>query len=220
MLPIAEVWKPDTRFDDGLALDELPPSFRMKNCGFEAFTEYRVGVAVCMPGIHVRTVCPSKWMEPCVLYAQPPTPRYAVGRYGWTSKNSFSIRNKYLLPESERPKGSKEKFTALFRPATVYPEWLCNVVLSAPKHIHIESPMEFTITLRPDDSKCEASCTLDVKLVRFQASLKASTVIQTEKNFSHGHEKKITETVAILDEDVEMDGSVLCLGCHGLLRRW
>jgi len=206
MLPIAGVRKPDARFDDRLALDELRPSFRMKKCGFGAFTEYCVGVAVYMPGIDVRTACPSKWKEPYVLYAPPPTPRYAVSRYAWTSKDSFSIRNKYLLPKNERPEGSKESITALFKPATVYPGCNCDVVLSAPEHIYIESPMEFTIMLRPDDSKCEASCTSDVNLVRFQASLKASTVIRTEKNFSHGHEKKITETIAILDGDVEMDG--------------
>jgi len=191
-------WKPDVRYGDSFL---LPPTFNISYHGFahrfDAFTEYRIGLDVGMPGIDITIHAANGDSEPHLLYGQLRTPLNVVSHEQYTANQHFMIQNEHLLPESDRPMGFKEKAKALFK-SDYYPGYHFDVSFSAPRHLYLDENLMFEVSLHPDMKLSTAPVTPEVQLVACSASLKAQTVARAEQQLFTEPESEGNEIVVVL----------------------
>ncbi|KAI0401176.1 hypothetical protein F4802DRAFT_439267 [Xylaria palmicola] len=163
----------------------LPPSFQSPPRGFwnnfEAFVEYRVGVRVVMPRLHVDIKGPTEYSEPIVHYERPSAPQpFNRPAYHW--RGAASVQNELLLPESDRPSGFRQKTKALFGgghfPTYAF-DWAC---LASPD-IYLGQPVCFEVQIKPRESQCTATLIPEVWLKDFRIRVTAYTQVQSDRGF-------------------------------------
>lgn len=207
------VYFPDTveyGFDGGWDSDDrryalanngaLPPSFNTHYSGFvdkfECFVEYRIGVAVSMPGLKIDVQTPGKYDEPLVYYERPrlsqpindrPTP--------W--KNNMVVKNELLLPRADRPSGFRQKAKAAFS-SDYYPTYAFDWTCDAPRHVYVNEPITFNIRIQPRETECTAVLVPDVLLTMCHVNIKSHTDVRTDKQFLTTPESDGTTTEASL----------------------
>ncbi|KAI1828328.1 hypothetical protein F4861DRAFT_178133 [Xylaria intraflava] len=161
----------------------LPPSYQAPHQGighrYEAFVEYRVGVDVVMPQLPVEVEKPTKYQEPVVHY-EGPSAFQPVSRSPWDWKDSISVNNELLLPESERPSGFKEKTKALFG-TRQFPTYAFDWVCLAPRDIYLGQPLCFEVHIQPRESECTAALIPEVRLEFFHVEIKAHAYVRAHK---------------------------------------
>ncbi|KAI0153276.1 hypothetical protein GGR57DRAFT_150468 [Xylariaceae sp. FL1272] len=158
----------------------LPPSFKDEYSGFahkyEAYVEYRVGVEVSMPSLHVDVLKPGKYQEP-IIYYQPSVPRVNIQQIDW--RGDVSVSNELLLPEADRPSGFKQKTKALFG-AAHFPTYAFDWVCTAPKHLQSGQAARFDVKIIPRESECTAVLVPDVHWTCLFLEVKALTQVRAE----------------------------------------
>ncbi len=175
----------------------LPPSFQSSYHGFshryEAFVEYRVGVDVVMPQLHVDVNKPTKYLEPVVNYERPRVSQPADPRPSdW--RGFISVRNELLLPESDRPSGFKQKTKAWFG-AGHFPTYAFDWVCLAPQDVHLGQPVCFEVKINPRERECTATLVPQVRLTNFRMRISAYTQVRAERSLFSSPESEGDYTV-------------------------
>lgn len=148
---------------------------------YDAFIEYRVGVTIHAPHIKVDIIKPDKYTEPLVYYQWPKVPQALPPKYS-QRRNSIRISNELLLPESDRPKGFRQKLKAGLS-SNAYPNYNFDWQLLTPQHIYQGQPIAFEVRARPRDGDNTAIVVPDIHLRGLHASLTGYTVVRAEKQF-------------------------------------
>ncbi|KAI2624104.1 hypothetical protein GGS21DRAFT_532958 [Xylaria nigripes] len=159
----------------------LPPSFQVDHMGiatpkFEAFVEYRLGVDVVMPQLHVDVSKPIKYHEPVVYYERPWARHANRTPRRWTG--NAKVSNELLLPAPDRPVGFRQKTKAFFG-ASHFPTYAFDWVCLVPTDIYLGQPISFQLLIKPRERECTASLIPDVRLNSFRVGLKAHINVRT-----------------------------------------
>ncbi|KAI8628142.1 hypothetical protein F5Y19DRAFT_439796 [Xylariaceae sp. FL1651] len=167
----------------------LPPSFQSSYHGFahryESFVEYRVGVEIVTPKLHVDVTKPTEYQEPIVHYERPRVAPSADKSGKTTSRRGYiSVRNELLLPESDRPSGFKQKTKALLG-AGHFPTYAFDWVCLAPNQIHLGQPVCFEVKIKPRKNECTATLIPEVRLKHFRMKISAHTQVRAKRALFH-----------------------------------
>lgn len=203
-------WLADPRFPGGPG-QPLPPSMHLDHHAvgrhFECFTEYRVGTTASMRQIDVKISPSSGDDERMVYYEQPYIPTdIASDPKRNTARDIARIQNEFLLPESDRPSGFKQKAKAFFS-SDYYPFYHFEIRVNAPSEIHLGEPLEYMITIVPFKSST-APLVPKITLLGYEASIKAYTEVRSEAGglFSVQHESHGDETAIYASGSVDDRG--------------
>ncbi|KAI1259177.1 hypothetical protein F5Y18DRAFT_410992 [Xylariaceae sp. FL1019] len=192
--PLPAGFGPSNRFLTNTS-QPLPPSFKDEYSGFahryEAYVEYRLGVEVSMPRLHVDVLKPGKYQEP-IIYYQPSAPRVNIQQLDW--RGYVTVSNELLLPEADRPSGFRQKTKAIFG-AAHFPTYAFDWVCKAPQHLQGGQAARFEVNVIPRESACTAVLVPDIHWTCLFIEVKALTQVRAEEGIFSTPESEGNYTV-------------------------
>jgi hypothetical protein len=178
--------------------DMLPPSFAHHFSDYpdivDVAVRYKLGVAVSMPGIDIKTSVPEGDAMPLIKYDIPRPSMSLLGSNRVGFKSHARIQHSSLLPVDERPQGFKQKAKAMFSSSS-FPVLLLDVYCIYPPYLYASQLPRLEISVRKDDAHTTATYMPDITLVALSMQLIAITNVDSRHRILGSSECHDTRTV-------------------------
>ncbi|KAL9089588.1 MAG: hypothetical protein Q9159_002466 [Coniocarpon cinnabarinum] len=170
---------------------QLPPSMLAEQPKKRCFVEYKLSATVLMMNMPSVVVLRNQFPT-SIYYRRKHLGAEPVLSSQRTETNVSSVSNAMLLPEEGRPQTFKQKTKAFFK-SDAYPTFRFETTTTCPTAIHVGTPLEFTINIKPCDlintEGHAATIRPCIELMRLVVEIKASIAIRCEGSWvgsTHG----------------------------------